>query len=295
MTRPYAGTRGDLERIEARLAARLPQGEGALFEAMREALLASGKRLRPLMTLLAAEDLGGSPSAALDVGCAVEMVHTASLILDDLPCMDDAMMRRGRPTLHQAYGEDVAVLAAVTLLSHAYAVAAEADGIDAAARLDCIRLIAGAVGTEGLAAGQLLDLRGGRAARPAAAIETTNALKTGALFAASAEAGAVIAADETARPLLRAFAQDIGHAFQLLDDLTDLQPSSATGKDSGRDAGKSTLVSLVGVASVETRIERHLDEAHMHLMTVFGARSRLAGLVDEVFSRMPPQANAANA
>ncbi|MFD2238341.1 polyprenyl synthetase family protein [Aureimonas populi] len=279
------GTGELLQRIDARLAGLLPAGGDALGAAMADAALAPGKRLRPLMTMIVAEDLGGPPDAALDVGCAVEMVHAASLVLDDLPCMDDAALRRGRPALHRAHGEDVAVLAAVSLLTQAFGIVAATGGACGEARLECLTLLSGAVGTQGLAAGQLNDLHGGRRARPLAEILATNSLKTGALFAASVEAGAVLAGAQGSRPALRAFADEIGQAFQLLDDLLDHQPMHVTGKDPGRDEGKSTVVSMLGAVPVEKRIERHLAQAHIHLEAVFGPRSRLAALVDDVFAR----------
>lgn len=274
-------------RIELRLSELMPPaGEGveALSAAIADGSLAPGKRLRPLMTVLVAEDLGGQSEAALDIGCAIELVHAASLILDDLPCMDDADMRRGRPAVHRAHGEDAAVLSAVAMLSHAYALVAAAPGLSAEARLEAVAVMARAVGLEGLVGGQFLDLRAGREARPLGEIVRANHLKTGALFSAAIEIGAVIGQAGERRAPLRQFANELGQAFQLLDDLLDREASEAqSGKTSGRDEGKSTVVSLLGAASSRRRIERHVAEAHMLLAQVFGPGSRLAELLDTIF------------
>ncbi|WP_082666153.1 polyprenyl synthetase family protein [Aureimonas sp. AU4] len=277
-------------RVDLRLDELMPPalpGQAKLDQAMRESVLAPGKRLRPILTLLVAEELGGLSEPALDAGCAVEMVHAASLILDDLPCMDDAELRRGQPTTHRAHGEDVAVLAAIAVLSAAYGTLARLRALSPAAKGECVAILADAVGAHGLVAGQFLDLHGGRSARPLSDIAEGNGLKTGALFAAAAEIGAVVAgADAAVRAELRAFASEIGLAFQLLDDLLDGEAHAGlTGKDVGKDAGKSTIVALIGPAQVERRIDRHIDAAHERLTAAFGKRSRLHALVDDIFGR----------
>ena len=272
-----------------RLAALVPvarDGQEPLGCAIAEAVLSPGKRLRPLMTAIVTEDLGGARRAGIDAGCAVEMVHAASLILDDLPSMDNAELRRGRPTTHRAHGEDVAILAAIGALSGAYGVLAGIEDLDPAARSASVALLAEAVGPNGLVAGQYHDLRGGRRNRHMAEIAQANGLKTGALFVAAVAIGAAVAgASERTRTELVAFADELGHAFQLLDDLLDARASSDTlGKDVGKDAGKSTIVALIGVAPTERHIERHLENAHMRLHTVFGPSSRMAAIVDRVFA-----------
>ncbi|WP_185984922.1 polyprenyl synthetase family protein [Aureimonas mangrovi] len=271
-------------RIQARLETLIPEAEpAAMTLAMREALLAPGKRLRPLMTAIVAQDLGGDPQAAVDIGCAIEMVHAASLILDDLPCMDDAELRRGEPALHRRHGEDIAVLAAVSLLSDAYGLVAAQASLDAAARVECVAILSRAVGLRGLVGGQFQDLREGQRERALSQILETNALKTGSLFRAAVEAGAIVAGAQAAREPLSDFAQELGHAFQLLDDLLDKAPDArVSGKNPGQDAGKSTVVALIGRPPAEKRIERHVAQAHIHLAAVFGPDSRLAGLVDSI-------------
>ncbi|WAJ29272.1 polyprenyl synthetase family protein [Antarcticirhabdus aurantiaca] len=271
-------------RIDERLAALLPRalpGQTLLDDAMRDAVLAPGKRLRPIMTVLVSEALGGPTAAAVDAGCAVEMVHAASLVLDDLPCMDDASLRRGRPTVHVAHGEDVAVLAAVAALSGAFRLLAEIESLSPTARIEAVSILTGSVGLHGLVGGQFNDLRGGRDSRPIGEIATANGLKTGALFCAAAEIGAVAAgAPARARQLLCGFAAELGHAFQLLDDVIDSCSSlHAAGKDVGKDAGKSTIVALIGRGSTEARIERHVAGAEAKLTELFGPSSRLHAFV----------------
>lgn len=284
-----------LDRIETRLGERVPpvlSGHAALGLAMRDSLLSPGKRLRPLITLIVAEDLGGSANAALDAGCAVEMVHAASLILDDLPCMDDAALRRGQPTIHRGHGEDVAVLSSIAMLSGAFETLSRIADLDAERRAACVGVLAGAVGSQGLVAGQFQDLRGGQAQRAVSEIADANGRKTGSLFLAAVELGAIVSdAPSTHREDLKGFARELGMAFQLLDDLLDTGASAASiGKDVGKDDGKSTIVSLIGPASVERLIERHVEAAGRHLTGVFGAGSRLHRLVDGIFLANLPQA-----
>ncbi|MCB8838734.1 polyprenyl synthetase family protein [Aurantimonas sp. VKM B-3413] len=278
------------DRIDSRLAVLVPQalpGQSELDAAIAESILAPGKRLRPLMAALTAEDLGGDVETAIDAGCAVEMVHAASLVLDDLPCMDNAAMRRGRPAIHMTFGEDVAVLSSIAVLAGAFQLLATIPGLAARERSEAIAILTRAVGTAGLVGGQFEDLRGGRATRALSEIATTNGLKTGSLFSAAVEIGAVVAgANGRVRALLRDFAADLGHAFQLLDDLLDGTSSAVLiGKDVGKDQGKSTIVSLIGRPSVMHRIERHLADAHQRLSEVFGPTNRMHMLLDLIFDK----------
>ena len=225
------------DAVEQRLHELLPvapMAADAVGAAMRTAVLTPGKRIRPLLLLMAARCLGREPQRLFDAACALELVHAASLVLDDLPCMDDALLRRGQPALHRAYGEDVALLAAVALLSRAYGVLAATSVLDATARAEMVAALAEAVGVSGLVRGQWRDLRerAGGADGPAVdavrAAEETNQLKTGSLFAVAFELAAADArANERARAALRRCAQHVGQAFQLKDDLDD----------SGEDAG----------------------------------------------------------
>ncbi len=234
-----------------------------LADAVRNALGGRGKRARPLLAMLSAEHFGGQPLAALDFGCALEMVHTASLILDDLPCMDDAAMRRGQPTLHRRFGEDAAVLSAVALLNQAYGVIAEDDGLDAQTRLMLTGIVSRAVGFGGLVAGQIRDLRDPPALRDEASLTSLNHQKTGVLFVAALEGGAVIAGgDAAARASARLFADRLGFAFQLWDDLQDSTSTlEIMGKDALQDEGRVTFVTLWGLERTRATISAVIEEA----------------------------------
>jgi geranylgeranyl diphosphate synthase type II len=282
-------------RIDIRLGELMPQalpGQPELAAALRDGILTPGKRLRPLMTLFAAEDLGGAREPAIDAGCAVEMIHAASLVLDDLPCMDNSLLRRGLPAVHAGHGEDLALLVSVAAISHAYALLAGIEPLSAQARIDCVVILTQAVGVGGLVGGQFADLRGGREKRAATEISAANGMKTGSLFVAAAEIGGVVAgADGETRARLRQFAGDLGHAFQLIDDLLDSGTNPLMiGKDVGKDLGKSTMLSLLGRASVQQRIERHLDAADHGLTRIFGPRSRLHWLVENMLAQARPAA-----
>ncbi|MFG1403901.1 polyprenyl synthetase family protein [Xanthobacter sediminis] len=234
----------------------------ALHAAMRHILLAPGKRLRPLLAMAAALQLDASEHAVLDFGCALEMIHAASLIMDDLPCMDDAATRRARPATHVQFGEDVALLAAIGLLSRAFGVAADAPGVNAEARLAAVSTLSLAVGSLGLSGGQLDDLRPA-SGRPVTVTEDVNRRKTGVLFSAAAEiAGRVAGADEARRADLAAFAAHVGRAYQILDDILDGTASGAAlGKDVGKDAGRATVVAALGAPAARTLLAEHLASA----------------------------------
>jgi geranylgeranyl diphosphate synthase type II len=252
--------------IEGRLDALLAsEGAGSvlLAEALREACLGRGKRVRPILAMLSAAHFGGEEMRAVDFGCALELIHTASLILDDLPCMDDARMRRGRPAFHRRFGEDAAVLGSVALLNHAYGVIGADSGLDAETRLGLIGLVNQTVGLQGLVAGQLRDLRDLSAVRDEMGLKSLNHQKTGVLFIAAAVGGALIAgAPPEARVRARAFGAQLGFAFQLLDDLQDLTSSlDVLGKDVGQDAGRVTFVNLWGAERVRTAVGGAVEEA----------------------------------
>ena len=256
------------EALQHRLDQLLPAGEqqDLVYSAMREGTLASGKRVRPLLLVLTARDLGCEVAqpGLLDLACAVEMVHAASLMLDDMPCMDNAQLRRGRPTIHRQYGENVAILAAVALLSRAFGVVAEAPSLPSACKTEAVAELSTAVGLQGLVQGQYLDLNEGGEARSAETILLTNELKTSRLFDATLQMAAIVAgASPQARQRLRYFARDLGQAFQLMDDLAD--GLSGTGKDINKDSGKATLVAMLGADAVRQRLHDHLRSADEHL------------------------------
>lgn len=219
---------------------------------MHYALTGPGKRVRPILTLAVAELFGAGGEPVLDLACAVEMVHACSLILDDLPAMDDAELRRGRPTVHRAFGEDVALLASLGLLNRAYALVAESANRLSLSRYtaeDMIHHLAVAIGSDGLIGGQALDLESRPEDLDLDRLEFIHSHKTGALFMAAGELGAM-AADARRRDLevISRFAKNLGLAFQISDDLLDVVATpEETGKDTGKDAGKVTFVKLLGV------------------------------------------------
>ena len=252
------------QAVDRRLSELAPEQTGpaaALADCARYALLAPGKRLRPLLTLAASAQFGADPLCALDTACAFEMVHAASLILDDLPCMDDAALRRGRPTAHLAYGQDVAILAAVALLGRAFGVIAGTTAMAAEDRAAMAVRLSDAVGFDGLTAGQTRDLRERAAVTHSAALDRLNHQKTGVLFALAAEAGARCAgADPRAAEAASTFGACFGAAFQVQDDLLDVEGEAASvGKDVGQDSGKPTFVSLLGAEGARRRIAEELE------------------------------------
>jgi len=289
-----AGGLDDLRAlIEARMAALLAEsgdGKDLLAAAMRAGALGTGKRMRPMLVMLVARDLGCTSPGLVDVACAVEMVHAASLVLDDLPCMDDAQLRRGQPTIHVQFGEDVAILAAVALLSRAFGVLAGAADIAPVTRSRLVARMSETVGSQGLVRGQFQDLRGG--ARSPDAIATTNELKTGVLLGVAADMAAIVAnAGERVAQSLRAFALAAGHAFQIRDDLIDLPgkdivlTGAASGKDSNKDLGKATLLATLGLEETQHQLARHLADAQRHLDAALGPRSGTRQFLDSLFAQ----------
>ena len=249
-------------RVQSRLNELAPSQDGLLSLAAREALLGQGKRVRPVLAMLAAAHVGGSPDDALDYGCALEMVHAASLVLDDLPCMDDAALRRGQPTLHRRHGKDAAVLAAVALLNQSTRLILQSR-LPAETRLSILDHLTQAVGFEGLAEGQMRDLRDDPDTRDAVALRQINNLKTGALFAATVRGGGLLGGgDEDALARLTAFGEAVGFAFQLCDDLLDAcSTTGALGKDVGQDQDMTTFVDLWGEGRVRAAVRQSLAKA----------------------------------
>ena len=252
-----------------------------LHESMRYSLLAGGKRIRPVLTIQVATDLGATEEAALDAACAVEMVHAASLILDDLPCMDDASLRRGQPANHLVFGEDTAILAATALLNRAFGVIAECDLLPAQTRLDLTRLLSDSVGSNGIIAGQFCDLqiRQGHGDDVADLTEMYGQ-KTGALFVAALEAGALVAGvDDDWVQAVREYGVNLGLAFQLLDDLLDTFGSREDiGKDTGQDERKSTLASRLGAHGARQEVHRYVESAASALEPLGRSGNQLANL-----------------
>lgn len=266
------------QRVDARLPELLPAASERpekVHEAMLYAAASPGKRLRPVLALAVAEMFGEVAPQTLDLACAIEMVHACSLILDDLPMMDDAELRRGRPTTHRVYGEAVAVLASYGLLNRAYAIFAERVHhlrLKRYSSEDLIHLLTEAVGSRGLIGGQALDLESEKSVAEGqpldlGRLEFIHSHKTGALFTAAAELGAMAAdARRSELAVVTRYAKNLGLAFQIADDLLDvLATREETGKDSGQDEGKTTFVKLLGVAGAEHLCSELLDFATLSL------------------------------
>ena len=250
----------------------LPEGlEARVFEAMRYASLAPGKRLRPFLVLASAQLFSVARRSALQVACAIEMVHAYSLVHDDLPAMDNSDLRRGRPTCHKAFDDATAVLAGDGLLTMAFEVLADSDTHgDPAVRCELVGSLAVAAGSNGMVGGQMIDLLAEhRADLDIGAITRLQRLKTGALIAFACEAGAILGkAPQDLHLALRGYAHDLGLAFQIADDLLDVEGSSAaTGKPVGADAaaGKATFVSILGVDRARAQASLLVDQAVAHL------------------------------
>jgi farnesyl diphosphate synthase len=249
----------------------LPEGpEAKLTEAMRYASLGGGKRMRPFLVLQGASLFAVSRSSALRVAASVEMMHCYSLVHDDLPAMDDDDLRRGRPTVHKQFDEATAILAGDALLTRALEVLAHplTHG-DATVRADLVLALSEAAGAAGMVGGQMLDLLAEKTQLDLGAITRLQRLKTGALIAYSAEAGAILGkAPLPARNALRAYAHDLGLAFQIADDLLDVEGTAEeVGKRTGKDAGrnKATFVSLLGKERARAQAGILADQACKHL------------------------------
>jgi geranylgeranyl diphosphate synthase type II len=270
--------------VEAALASALPAPPGCpevLDRAMRYSVTAGGKRLRPILCLAAADAVGGDRSAAMPAACAIELIHTYSLIHDDLPAMDDDTMRRGRPTLHVVAGEGMAILAGDGLLTEAFALLARlpaaADPTTVARTLRVTGVIARAAGATGMVGGQALDLES--ADIDGDALRRMHSQKTGALIRAAAVAGAIMGgAEDPIVERVDAAAADFGLAFQIVDDILDVEGQSAElGKTPGKDAaaGKPTYPALYGIEGARAMAADCLQRAHQALDAAGLAESRL--------------------
>ncbi len=251
--------------------------EGRLFEAMRYASINGGKRMRPFLVGASASLFDVPESVSLRVGVAVELIHGYSLIHDDLPCMDDDALRRGKPACHIAYGEAMAVLAGDALLPLAFEILTDpVTHPDAAIRVALVGGLAKAAGARGMVGGQVLDLAAGETALDAGEIARLERLKTGALIAFSCDAGAILGrAEEAERKALAAYAHDLGLAYQMADDLLDYEgDENVVGKAVGKDAaqGKATFVAAMGADKAREQARLLSAQAAAHL-DLFGDRA----------------------
>jgi farnesyl diphosphate synthase len=265
-----ASVRSDVDNFFEELLAPTGDSRDRLYEAMRHAAIGGGKRLRPLLTVAASRLFAIDRMRALRVGCAIEAIHVYSLIHDDLPCMDDADLRRGKPTIHKAFGEAEAVLAGDSLHALAFEVLADpATHEDPWVRSDLALELARAAGPAGMAGGQMMDLVAEGQQLDLPAITRLQQLKTGALIEYAVEAACImIKMPADARRPYRGYARNIGLAFQIADDLIDYSgDESAAGKPTGKDvhAGKATFVSLLGEERARQQAGLLVDQAVEHL------------------------------
>lgn len=258
----------------------VPEDQRArLYEAMRHAGIGGGKRMRPLLVKASCDLFNVSEESALRAGLAVECIHVYSLVHDDLPAMDNDDLRRGKPTVHRAFDEATAILAGDCLHDLAYSILVdERTHPDPFARCELVKALALASGPTGMAGGQMMDLVAETNAFDLATITRLQQLKTGALIGFCVEAGAIMArVKEEGRNPLRGYARDLGLAFQIADDLLDVEGTvEVTGKAVGKDAaaGKGTFVSLMGVERAREQARMLVDQAKAHL-SGFGAQADL--------------------
>lgn len=278
-------------RVESALERYSEFGAGCpsrLTEAIRYSLLSGGKRLRPLLVLMATEACGGEEARALPAACAVELIHCYSLIHDDLPAMDDDDLRRGKPTNHKVFGEAFAILAGDALLTYAFELLARHLEPPAVAARCCL-ILAEAAGACGMVGGQADDIAAAFTVGDLETLERLHARKTGALLTASLRMGAAIGeATSEQEVALAAFGARIGLAFQIIDDLLDVEGNvAAVGKQVGKDSrqGKLTYPSLLGIEASRRRAEQLVAEA-IHSLAIFGPRGhRLDALAHYVLER----------
>lgn len=280
-------------QVEAALSAALPPAEAIparLHQAMRYVTLGGGKRVRPLLAFAAGELSGATAERLQTAACAVEMIHVYSLVHDDLPCMDDDTLRRGRPTCHVEFDEPTALLVGDSLQSLAFDLLARDAGGNAAQQLELVRLLAHASGSCGMAGGQAIDLASVGQALTQPELELMHALKTGALIRAAVLLGALSGSplDAAQRDALDRFAKRVGLLFQVVDDILDCTASTATlGKTAGKDAAsdKPTYVSLLGLERAR-EFAADLRAQALAALAVFGARGqRLIELTDFITHR----------
>lgn len=249
-----------------------------ILRAPVERVIASrGKRLRGVLALAVGEACGSRPERLLDAAAAVEMIHTSSLIIDDLPSLDDAGLRRGEPTLHRSYGEDRAILTAVALLNHAYGLISRnytALTPRKWAHDELIQTIVKAVGWDGTIGGEAVDLHSEDETLDFQSLEYIHSRKTGALFVASAAVGAMLAnGSQAALKAVESYAKNLGLAYQITDDILDVTATEeALGKDVRKDEGKFTFVRLAGLEGAR-QLADELIETSIHAISTLGARS----------------------
>lgn len=256
-------------QVEKRLSALLPSDQTyppAIHQSMNYSIKAGGKRFRPLLIMAAAHALGADKDNALDTGCAAEMIHTYTLIHDDLPCMDDDDLRRGKPSNHKVYGQATALLAGDGLLTHAFGVMAAADGLDAQTKMETIKIMAEKTGSTGVIGGQVVDIDcTGDKKVDFDTVKYIHAHKTAAFLQACTKIGAVIAkADAKKVDEFDKLGYDLGMAFQIIDDILDItgdveKMGKTIGKDQNTD--KATYPAMIGLEESRKQAANHIEQA----------------------------------
>lgn len=279
-----------VDKAIARLLPETDLAEAQLYDSMRYGTLGGGKRLRPFMVMQSAKLFGVDPARAKRVAAVVEMVHSYSLIHDDLPAMDNSDMRRGKLAVHRAYDEATAILAGDALLTMAFEVLSEPDTHeDPNVRCALIAALANASGIQGMVGGQMLDLVGENESFDLGTISRLQRMKTGKLMAFACEAGAILGkASDSYKRALCSYAYDLGLAFQVTDDILDVEADpSMTGKPANQDekAGKATFVSTMGKEQARQRAEMLVEQAVRHLHVFQGRAKMLEELAYYVLRR----------
>jgi geranylgeranyl diphosphate synthase, type II len=280
--------------VDAALDRRLPKADvppPTIHEAMRYSVFAGGKRLRPMLALFGCEAVGGTLEDAMPAAVALELIHTYSLVHDDLPAMDDDDFRRGRPTCHKVYGEAVAILAGDGLLTHAFQVLADPTdtGVPAARRLQIVGEISAAAGSVGMVGGQTMDIQAEGKALDPTTLLTLHSKKTGALLRVSLRVGGLAGgADDDAMASLTRYGERLGLAFQIVDDILDIEGSSAEmGKTAGSDLRKhkATYPAVFGLEASRREAARLLGEAREAVRPLGAGAATLLALADFVGRR----------
>jgi geranylgeranyl diphosphate synthase type II len=281
------------KRVDAALDRWVPaesQDPAIIHRAMRYSLFAGGKRIRPLLAIAAAEAVAESPAGVEDAACTLELIHTYSLIHDDLPALDNDDLRRGRPTCHKVFGDAMAILAGDALLTLAFEVLARMEHMDAERRIGLVEELARASGTVGgMIGGQVNDIQGEGKEPTALLLESIHRAKTGALLRASVRIGAIYAGADTRQlNALTRFGEHAGLAFQIVDDVLDVeQPSEKLGKTAGKDAQqqKITFPAVYGLEKSRTMAEKERLAAHAAVDGLGERGGRLKELADLIVRR----------
>jgi geranylgeranyl diphosphate synthase type II len=266
------------------------QNPATIHRAMRYSLFAGGKRIRPLLAIAAAQAVSDAPVGIESCACALEMIHTYSLIHDDLPALDNDDLRRGRPTCHKVFGDAMAILAGDALLTLAFEVLAKLDQTDGSRRIELVGELATASGTvDGMIGGQVNDIEGEGKHPTARLLESIHRAKTGALLRASVRMGGIYAgADADQLAALTSFGEHVGLAFQMVDDILDVEQSSeALGKTAGKDAAqkKITFPAVYGIERSREMAEEERLAAHLALQPFDDRAQRLKELADLIVRR----------